>query len=119
MTTFLSRLRSATGPSRELDDEIATLFKVVPDGMEHCGPGWWGGGGVQWDTPRYTESIDAALTLMPPTLRWQVECDGLGFIGLIWHPGSLESKMGESKATPAIALLIAITRHWGGEFEGF
>jgi hypothetical protein len=119
MTTLLSRLQSATEPSRELDDEIAMLVKAVPDGMERYGIGWWHGPGGQWHTPRYTESTDAALTLVPPTLRWHVERDGLGFIGLIWHPASLESKMGESQATPAIAVLIAIIRHYGGEFEGF
>jgi hypothetical protein len=135
--TILSRLRSATGPSRELDARIWAEF----DGRDVVGPvssaTWsdayfgksrkephdecflWQSGGAADHIPRYTISIDAALTLVPPTLRWQVERDGLGFIGLVWNHKTLESWMGESKATPAIAVLIAIIRYHGGEFEGF
>jgi hypothetical protein len=124
MTTLLSRLRSATGSSRELDIEIALLhypwLKACPrDDRENRGnPGWMTKDGPVY-AERYTESTDAALALVPPNLRWQIERDGLGFIGLVWDPNTLESKMGESKATPAIAVLIAIIRYHGGEFEGF
>ena len=73
--TLITRLEALTGPSREVDAEIA---KAV---------GWttfmFGGAGLCWKDPagrvhavppHFTGSIDAALTLMPkinrPNLPW-------------------------------------------------
>lgn len=70
---LITALESATGPSREMDAEIAALLsgdgraKVAHDG-------WWLNGEC-WPTkaPNYTTSIDAALTLVPEGASWRIE----------------------------------------------
>ena len=111
MTSLLSRLQSATGPSRELDAEIA-----LANG--------WMRGNVYWhdpagkifpdDPPRYTESIDAALTLFPESWTyWELRSPGhrtsfsAGIYRLI---GDDEQQATGHGATPALALLVAVER---------
>ena len=73
--TLITRLEALTGPSREVDAEIA---KAV---------GWttfmFGGAGLCWKDPagrvhavppHFTGSIDAALTLMPKINRPNLPC---------------------------------------------
>ena len=70
MTSLITRLEALTGPSREVDAEIAkaagwsfdteflTLKWTSPNGeISRAAP------------PQFTGSIDAALTLMPATLK--------------------------------------------------
>ena len=104
MTDLLSRLSAATGPSRELDAEIALAngwthniydrptFKD-PSGQPHALP------------PRYTESIDAALTLMPEGCTWEITT---GFEARVWPNKTAWPSCGGAESTPAIALVIAI-----------
>jgi len=115
--TLLSRLQSATGPSRELDRAIAESlgYQVevirVPDDHPIFKPG----GGLEFMVkdgqrtaiPPWTESIDAALTLMPEGFYWDVSSNPNGFLAEVWATTVFD---GHSKATPAIALLIAIER---------
>lgn len=69
MTDLLSRLSAATGPSRELDAEIALangwIAPSVQDKMSFYSDAsnCWRGpvGQIEVEPPRYTESIDAAL----------------------------------------------------------
>jgi hypothetical protein len=74
MKDLIERLEKATGPDRDLDDRIAIAsgYKVAcvgnaaatdigfiyPDGSRH------------WGAPRFTESLDAALTLVPEGMAW-------------------------------------------------
>jgi len=131
MTTLLSRLQSATGPSRELDAEIAlangwTFTKMKPE--NGCGgdkhPYWRRPGETEWymrtlaGPPRYTESIDAALTLVPEGWAWSIYWSGRFGIGAGISPEPPTDELchsdcgGKDAAAlhPAIALLIAIER---------
>jgi hypothetical protein len=71
MSDLLSRLSAATGPSRELDAEFA-----LANGWLHCthptGNHYWKSPRSQIcpQPPRYTESIDAVLTLVPEGMYW-------------------------------------------------
>lgn len=56
---LVNRLSQATGPDRSLDNDIwALLDQPLPDD-----PAGW--------PPRYTESIEAALALVPDGWQWQ------------------------------------------------
>lgn len=63
-------LRSLDGPSREVDAEIYRLVSGFPEDSHR--PGWLGPnpgdqhGTFEARARRYTESVDAALTLIPP-----------------------------------------------------
>jgi hypothetical protein len=57
MTSLLSRLQSLTAPSREIDAEIALSHDLWHHGR--------GTTSVVASAPRYTESLDAALTRVP------------------------------------------------------
>lgn len=110
MTDLITRLSTATGPSRELDGEIALTFGLVPPGMERADDAWWGGGGKQWDAPCYTESIDAALTLVPEGYCWAIK-QGFQCEATVWSVcidyQDRDPPLGYSTRFPAIALVIA------------
>lgn len=81
--TLLERLALATGPSRELDAEIAQAI-----GYEHRSIGiahpdncrvWYDnlGAKLMAGLPHFTGSIDAAITLIPEGWKWMLfsDCD--------------------------------------------
>ena len=127
MTELARRCEDAEGPSRELDAEIfiavlwpdhklQTTCDLFPDEVrtgriqEPNGCGWM-------ESPRYTSSLDAAMTLVPEGWLWQVELIGhqtKGRIGaaMAW----LKHRQVEhgQAATPALALCAAALRA-GGE----
>lgn len=95
---LIARIEAATGPDRALDAEIACYLKIVPDPA----PGWlkrWSGpfapisfrgsdpgqiaamhsdgkSGVNWTSPRFTASLDAAITLVPQGSFWSLLTSG-------------------------------------------
>lgn len=107
-TDLIARLEKATAPSRRLDAEIIAVIKGgAPEDYE----------ATSWALPRLTESLDAALTLVP---------EGWSF--RLWrHPGEhgchcdvyllgefkdgerpcLAAEDAEQCPTPALALVIA------------
>lgn len=114
MTDLILRLSAVAGPSRELDAEIAlsigwlkSRYGLWINGVElHDGP------------PRYTASIDAALTLVPEGAVWHVMTDyGDLKRAKVGPPGlpsasvySVEDRplfVEADASTPAIALVIA------------
>lgn len=88
------RLQAAEGPSRELDREVAKMLgwhRITPSALGNKHGGWispedWIGelsGGMpildslhgtttHRDPPRYTESIDAAMTALRPPMEAKV-----------------------------------------------
>lgn len=73
MTTtrvLIYRLQNLVGPSRDADAEIYLLVSGFPEDSHR--PGWLGPnpgdqhGTFEGRARRYTESVDAALTLIPP-----------------------------------------------------
>src|SRR5712671_7711959 len=102
MTDLLSLLQAATGPSRELDAEIA-----LANGWTRLSHDLWrNGDDVEEDPPLYTASIDDALTLVPEGADFQTGSAKL--IGRFWASiimPKMEHKA--TAATPAIAIVIA------------
>ena len=114
--SLLSRLQALTEPSREIDAEIALangwyIGKTTNDGV------WFNPDGqIHDEPPHYTKSIDAVVILVPPELTWSCGFDdpfyqaapepfarvaNRKFVPQAWYGKA---------ATPAIALLIAITK---------
>lgn len=117
MTELIKRLEAATGPSRELDADIARATGLQVKKGQLGGWVYIAEGRTGWELlPYFTESVDAALTLVPegwssslniypvqvkPTPIWKAAShvnpnDGSGRSGYL----------GDS-ATPPIALCIA------------
>lgn len=110
-----------TGPDRELDCAIGVaigLFEEHSSKYDHIPFDYWrinsdgahsqpGHGGDQM-VPRYTASIDAALTLVPDQCRWSLDV-GMGDDRMcqvaIWF-----STLAGRAATPALALIAASLR---------
>jgi hypothetical protein len=83
--SLIARIEAATGPDRELDAEIALAVGVVPkDAFRPCAsidPGTFGTGAYSfWKAPRFTGSVDAAMTLIPEEWGWTLHSDGSGEI---------------------------------------
>lgn len=95
MTDLIERLEKATGPDREIDHDIRKTVE-----------GWHENTRLT-QVPLYTTSIDAALTLVPEGVHWQLRTSEV--------PGWFTSCWGDfgvtwaqySAASPAIALCIA------------
>lgn len=116
MTDLIERLERADGPSRELDWAIHALIMPKHHRMHPYLVGVFiddGQLGKVYSCPRYTASIDAAITLVPEGFRW-----ALGYNGIdSGHPvgtASVFSPAGAmfkgSGATPALALCVAALR---------
>lgn len=94
---LLEQLLKSPGPDRELDNAIwATLDQPLPDDP------------VEWP-PRYTASVDAAMTLIPDGHRWRCGYSKhvphvAEVIDYQTHRGAF---IGECDSTRAIALCIA------------
>ncbi len=104
---LLADLEAATEGSRALDARIAVQMGVSPryegDGVYLC--------------PRYTESVDAALTLVPEGWRWKMANSGVGrgtarvelwTIHYVAYPGVAGAKA--KGYTAPLALCIAALR---------
>lgn len=74
LTALIERLEKAGGPSRELDAQIAYAVQLDRSDVhnrefvtvfERHGPEEMGRVADTWNIPKYTASIDAALTLVP------------------------------------------------------
>jgi hypothetical protein len=126
--SLLSRLQNLTEPSREIDAEIA-----LANGWTYE-KSWWQGPKIKNRTgpPRYTESIDAAMTLVPVVdkprhalwINLHSTIGSYGTSGCTWSAeiwgvipveGGDPTELKDFKywglhSLPAIALLIAIIK---------
>ena len=122
MTDLIDRLEEATEGSRDLDEQIALASGIRHrsrrDGRGRSkGREWFvdSHGGVEtWanHAPYYTTSLDAALTLVPEGLGWQVwgepKATKYGGEASIEHPTDGWHFCTEANGrTPALALCIA------------
>lgn len=119
MTSLLSlaeRCEAATGPDRELDGEIAlasgwTFVKMKGDAQ----PYWRKPGVTDYFSrersgpPRYTESLDSALTLVPEGMEWLVRTPSKNAISnKTQFYANVGNQVGEAHAeTAALALCAA------------
>ena len=115
--TLIEKLEKATGPSQELDAEIAIAVGVAPPSGEG---GWWRCKKPNWQwkhaaheptTPpwepaRYTSSIDAALTLVPEGLDEEMKRarHRKGWRVNLWEP----SRVGQSADAQTLPLALCI-----------
>ncbi len=95
MTDLIARLSALTGPDREVDHAIAVWMCSPMDPP---------------DIPRYTGSIDSALTLVPEGYHWHVHGlnDRAPVAGVC--PDGRDCTDHYGGANPAIALCIAALR---------
>lgn len=128
---LIARLTEETGPSRELDHDIAVAafpgaygFATSEHNRKNGHPVGLGAEArpcMTADAPRYTESIDAALTLVPD--EWRPEHIGEQLSGgrwdveLHWRDYSMDDCIQAVGRTPAIALCIATLRARQGAGE--
>lgn len=87
--TLIKRLEALTGPSREVDEEIAKAlgWTAVPWNFAGaCGMTWYASGGeVHKECPRFTGSIDAARSICPDVMvvyASEIGGDGLPYVEL-------------------------------------
>ncbi len=108
ITALIDRLEQLEGPDREADAAIA----VTLPGAKHADVLSCAGCRC---APRFTESIDAALTLVPEGLEWHVagpnkrHGNGQAWAGVFGEP-FVGSENDSFAATPAIAICIAALR---------
>jgi hypothetical protein len=116
LADLIAHLDAATGPDRELDEEIMALragvIREVQNGRSvyHVGTRWVGVG----DVPPFTASVDAAVTLVPDGWMWTVcggeHRGGQGVAFMAPNGGNSPADRwidDTGGATPAIALCIA------------
>jgi len=106
MTDLIARLEAAAEGSRELDVEIQRHRTGHPDDHWYELNGKWARNECP---PRYTTSLDAALTLVPEGwfVRKLAEYEDGWTCTLI---KGARNENGASAATPALALCIAALR---------
>ncbi|MES2903989.1 MAG: hypothetical protein V4696_07375 [Pseudomonadota bacterium] len=119
-----ARIEAMTGPSREMDAEIAALVSTDPTSRVvwfkgrrrylsagagrlpmHVGGGKGTKWGIVYQTKPYTASIDAAVSLVPAGHCWTLK--DYGTPKCVAQIGAL---IQSSAATPALALCAAALR---------
>ena len=99
MIQLITKLMNAAEPSRELDAEI--WRHLPPDGGDRTNP---------YNAPRFTKSVDAALTLLRKHYLWQVK-QGIGCTAIVWWLekdwDDTPAPTGHSTTYPALALSTA------------
>lgn len=121
MTDLPQRIEAASGADRALDAEIALAVGwqcLQPRTRSRHGlwlaPGKRAGiDGCLKDQPRFTESVDAALTLVPEHFRFIIDkrpfadCRQDGYRASVWCEPAIPYAEGSWAATPALALCAA------------
>lgn len=108
----IERCRKAAGPDRDID--VAIVMALYPDigpYQPHCAgdePIFWNDPYRKQRCPKFTESLDAAVTLIPRGCKWSA-----GFSRhvphsvQVWHPRETGYYEGECDGGRAIAICIA------------
>lgn len=118
---LLSALEAATEGSRELDRKIVvtlnpgSTLRRIPGALDLLGV--LAATNEFLPIPDYTRSIDAALTLIPPNTYWHVGAGRTRYdepmYGAMIQEANFDGKelgVGETNASPALALVIAALR---------
>ncbi len=110
MTDLVARIEAATGPDRDIDREIAPLvgIRVVDEGHP-IGVCYYDQNGAFVPLPRFTASIDTALTLVPEGWTGIIPVrGGRGEDAWLWpENGTMNKGYRVTAATPALALCSA------------
>ena len=70
LEALLARVLEGTGPDRELDGDLAEALQVGGNPWKHEGDGWIGVHGFGCQAAMFTQSLDAAITLVPDGWDW-------------------------------------------------
>lgn len=122
LRALAEQCEQAAGPNRELEREVAFAFDL-PDadefGCEHswaamCGTGLRWGDQAQLVAPKFTSSLDAAMTLVPEDAEWgggSKDTTGRAWAWCArrWQQQGEVMKIANG-ATPALALTAAALR---------
>jgi len=109
---LLQRLQKATGPDREIDGDLFMAFggaefeSAIERAEMPCGcPRETAVRLAKGYAPAYTQSLDAALKLLPGNWSWRIgnTPSGCGFASL----GTQKSLQDVDGGSPALALCIA------------
>jgi hypothetical protein len=123
LRALIARLVAATEGSRELDGEIAATLKLYPEGafrmLDIADNAYFATGAYErWEAPRYTTSLDAALTLVPSE-TWRVYAIQEHYVGppVTWFVGldrrrcHVRSMMGHAPTAPLALCIAALKAH--------
>lgn len=116
LLALATRCNLATGPDRVLDAEIAIAIKAVPAGaFRPCAardPGTFGTAAYDfWAAPRYTTSLDAALTLVPEGFQFSISFPVDGGAFATWSKAEAIDALDQLCATTGpLALTAAALR---------
>lgn len=106
LLALAARVEAATGADRELDAAVAVARHMLPEPYD----GW----------PRFTASLDAAVSLVPGGMQWSVTRRLIGSewvnTAQVWGIGA-RSKRDAQAATPALALTGAALRAMAEEAD--
>ena len=110
LASLIAALEQATGPSRELDAELGRRPIGWRERNGMFGREWISPAGRMAELPRYTESLDAARTLLPE--GWFALIDTRGRADVRYAPIDQSGYRREvaNAATPALALGVAALR---------
>lgn len=115
------RVAAASGADRELDALIASaawpyrgrgeVIRPAPSGGGRCVSYYRTGNHGTWKSPRYTGSLDAAMSLVPEGHWFGAGLDGLvkGPPGWAWVSSNDDTRLVRG-TTPALALVSAALR---------
>jgi hypothetical protein len=119
MNELADRIEALKYPCHEIDsviaEEIGMPFRSRRDSKGRSKGREWledSHGGVEtWvnNAPRYTSSIDAAMTLMPKGWSWSVGFDEHGNRAIVGAFGNMET-IASKAANPALAICAAALR---------
>lgn len=108
---LLTRLKAARAPDRILDRDIARIVQDKPHGWWHPCMSAWGKG-----VPHYTQSFEAALTLLPRLVFAEISGgtdtlqDGVWpAVSLRWYPPGVDDPKrwhGTVQGAPTFALAM-------------
>lgn len=98
----IDRLLATPPPTSVLEYRASMIGDGAQFRCRHGGQDW----GSWWSVPRYSESLDAAASLVPEGWFWQVK-RGFGYEAIVWHAEYEDSNYGRGTITAPCALCIA------------
>jgi hypothetical protein len=111
LEALLARVLAGTGPDRELDGDFAEALQVGGNPWKHEGDGWISVHGFGCQVAMFTQSLDAALTLVPEGWSWHAALrtylTPFRATGSVWQEGRQYALFNADAATPARALIAA------------
>jgi len=131
LVELAKRVEALDGPCRETDTLIAVAirfaFEDIPDvtlSADEYGADWTvlatigGKKHTRFAAPRYTASLDAAMTLVPEGYKWGAgNRDGTG-TAWAWTGVTYDASAISNAATPALVLTAAALRALAAQGEG-